>query len=351
MSVQSSFVNAPLVYAEMWALRRYFTSCTKAASAEFTVRKAALQELDPEFPIKLALSESWDIGPRDFACAYESKTPLTSFIGEVHSDKRGATKIAHLNYITYPGHFSFFGGFLVDQRYRTKGYGLVLSRQAWRGVDTTTHTVGTDASPQMAGKFETELRMKPVWTNQPAFISLEKVAKDFSAVESSSEVSVRPIREVDSARLCDYDSSIFGAPRHKFLEKWISIPGSLGWAAIDGNGDLLGDCSTRQVFRNGGAAVGLNMAPLFADNQLIAKVLLKEAARTYLADDAKKHTEMSILVPEGENGNASAVQLIENELEAECDRKNTSSIRMYTKGAPPNMQMKKIFGLTTLSFG
>ena len=331
----------------MWALRRYFTSCTEAASAKFTVRNAALHEL--EFVIKLALSESWDIGPHDLACAYDSKT---FFIGELHCDKHGPTKITHTSCIQYPGCFTFLGGFLVDQKYRGKGYGLKTHRHVWEScASERTHTVGLDASPQLADKLEIESGLKPVWTNQPALISLEKVAKIFSEVKISSEISVKPIREVDFDHLCDYDTSIFGAPRHKFLGKWISIPGNLGWAATDGNGDLLGYCATRQVFRNGGTEIGLNMAPLFADDQLIAKVLLKEAARAYLANDTNEHTKMSILVPEGENGNASAVQVIENELDAECDRKNTSSIRMYTKGKPPNMQIKKIWGLTTLSFG
>ena len=336
----------------MWALRRYFTSCSKAASARFIVRKAASHELDPEFPTKLALSESWDVGPHDFACVYESKLPLISFIGELHSDERGPIKMAHVNCMQYPGHFTFFGGHLVDKKYRGKGYGLKIGTQAWRSVDTTTHTVGTDSSPEMADKYEkNHSGLKPAWINQHAFLSLEKVAKVFSAVTIPSEISVKPIQEVDLERLCDYDTSVFGAPRRTFLEKWISIPGSLGWAATDGNGELLGYCATRQVYRNGGANMGLNVSPLFADDQQIARVLLKEAADAYLANDTNEHAKMSIVVPKGENGNASAVQVIENELNAEYHKDGFFSIRLYTKGPPPNMQMKKIFGLTSLSFG
>lgn len=331
----------------MLSLRRHFTSSAVVKSGKFIVRNAAFHEL--EFAVKLAVSESWDKGPHDLACAYDSKS---SFIGELHFDKQRPVKIAYQTCVEYPGHLTFFGDFLVINEYRGRGYGLKITKDVWelRNVSKATHTVGTDALPHMAQKYETEFGVKPEWTNQPALVSLRKVSNIFSKVKISPEILVKPIREVDMDSLCDYDTSVFGAPRHEFLKKWISIPGSLGWAAIDGNSTVVGYCATRQIVCNGGAEIGLNMAPLFADNQLIAKVLLREAANTYLANDAIECTKMLILVPEGENGNASAVKVIENELEAECDCKNTS-IRMYTKGAPPNMRIKKIFGLTTLSYG
>ena len=83
------------------ALRRYFTSHVNLG--KFIVRSAAPQDLD--FAVKLAVSESWDKGPHDIACAFDSKP---SYIGELHFDNREPIKIAPVSYthLTLPTIYS-----------------------------------------------------------------------------------------------------------------------------------------------------------------------------------------------------------------------------------------------------
>ena len=80
--------------------------------------------------------------------------------------------------------------------------------------------------------------------------------------------------------------SIFGAPRRILLEKYVNLPGSLGWAAVNEKGAVLGYNLVRQVICETGMQIGLTMAPLYADNDVVARVLMKVAAETYLATDA-----------------------------------------------------------------
>ena len=78
----------------------------------------------------------------------------------------------------------------------------------------------------------------------------------------------------------NYDTTVFGAPRQILLEKYISIPGSLSWAAVNGSGDVVGYTLVKQVISEAGAKIGLIMAPLYADNDTVARALLKVAAET-----------------------------------------------------------------------
>ena len=90
-------------------------------------------------------------------------------------------------------------------------------------------------------------------------------------------VSCVPIRMVDFEKIFKYDTSIFGAPCRRLLEKCINLPGSLGWVAVDGNGAVFGYTLVKQVICEAGESIGLSMAPLYADNDIMARALLKVA--------------------------------------------------------------------------
>ena len=125
-----------------------------------------------------------------------------------------------------------------------------------------------------------------VWNTSSAVIDLTKAAKVLSSITTPPGVSCVPIRTVDFEKIFEYDTSIFGAPRRILLERYVNLPGSLGWAAMSKKGAVLGYNLIRQVIREAGAKIGLTMAPLYADNDVVARVLMKVAAETYLATDA-----------------------------------------------------------------
>ena len=102
----------------------------------------------------------------------------------------------------------------------------------------------------------------------------------------------------------------------------------------------------KQVIRGAGTEIGLAMAPLFANNAEIAKALLKTAADSCLANEAVPKTKLELIHPVGDNCGEGAPQMME-ELEAEL---SCIAHRMYTKGVPPNRQLKKIYGIASPTF-
>ena len=65
---------------------------------------------------------------------------------------------------------------------------------------------------------------------------------------------------VDFEKLLVYDTSVYGTLRHTFVEKWINIPGSLGWAAVNKKGDVLGYMAVHQIITDRGPDIQLCMA-------------------------------------------------------------------------------------------
>ena len=129
----------------------------------------------------------------------------------------------------------------------------------------------------------------------------------------------------------------------------MTAPGSFGWVAInEGVGkNIIGYSILKHDIRRGGTEIGLAMTPLFADNVHIAKLLLKTAAESCLANEALPKTKLQLLHPVGNNCGEDSSQLMK-ELKAELTH---FAFRMYTKGIPLGRQMKKIYGIASPTFG
>jgi hypothetical protein len=80
------------------------------------------------------------------------------------------------------------------------------------------------------------------------------------------------------------------------------IPGNLAWAAVDErSGTIHGYAIIKQVIRDGGTKIGLAMAPLYAENAQIAKLLLKTAAEYCPVNEAVPKTKLELFHPVGDN--------------------------------------------------
>ena len=179
-------------------------------------------------------------------------------------------------------------------------------------------------------------------------LNLDKIITNLAKVIPSIGVAVKPIHELNFEQLLKYDSSIFGTARRRFMEKWIAIPGSFGWAAVNGKNDIIGYAMLKQVVRYAGTEIGLAMAPLFANNVNIAKLLLLTAANNCRANPAVPNVPLELFHPVGDNCGEDASELMK-EVEAELIH---IGCRMYTKGTciPAGRELKKIYGIATLSF-
>ena len=115
-------------------------------------------------------------------------------------------------------------------------------------------------------------------------------------------------------------------------------------AAIDENSDIIiGYAVLRQVIRNGGSEIGMAMAPLFANNVSIAKLLLRVAAQECIVNKAIPKTKLQLSHPVGGKCGAHAPQLMKELL--------LDTHRMYYNGhIPSGRQLKKIYSIASTTF-
>ena len=147
-------------------------------------------------------------------------------------------------------------------------------------------------------------------------LDLDKTIKNLTNAIPSIGVAVKPIHELNIEQLLEYDRFIFGTARRKFLEKWITVPGSFGWVAVNEKKDIVGYAVLKQVIRDAGTEIGMAMAPLFANNVNIAKLLLLTAAENCCANPAVPNTKLELFHPVGNICGEDASQLMED-VEAE----------------------------------
>ena len=185
--------------------------------------------------------------------------------------------VSHVSAVTYPNHHTHLGACLVTEKYSGKGYGQNTTHALLDTLDES-YTIGLDVDSKLRPQFETR-GYETVWNTYIAMLTLDKISKNLARTEFPSDTAVKPLRNVNLEKLLEYDSSVFGTSRRIFVERWINVPGSFGWAAVNENSDeIVGYAVLKQVIRGGGIEIGLAMAPLFADNVHIAKLLRKMAA-------------------------------------------------------------------------
>ena len=304
-------------------------------NSPFIVRGAT--EDDLKVVTRLGVLEDWHFNPHDLVCAH-AFDPSAFFVGELNGEV-----ISHVNVVKYPGHSAYIGTFIVKKEHRGKGYGKQTWDAAWRSLDHDC-TVALDGAPNMIANYKL-LGFHSVWNTSSAVIDLTKATKVLS-VTTPPNVSCVPIRTVDFEKLLEYDTSVFGAPRRILLEKYVNLPGSLGWAAVNEKGVILGYNLVRQVICEAGAKIGLTMSPLYADDDVVARALLKVAAETYLATDAVEGSSFELYYSDGGSYGDHASRLV-GELKAKIVYLGQ---RMYTKGAPPGRQITKMYGIFSTAF-
>ena len=70
----------------------------------------------------------------------------------------------------------------------------------------------------------------------------------------------------------------------------MNIPGSMGWVAFDCDRGIVGYTLVRPIIMNEGSEIGMNMAPLYAENNQAAGVLMKIAADLLMKRSQQQHS-------------------------------------------------------------
>jgi hypothetical protein len=270
---------------------RFIARSFATAKNELIFRNATVKEAD--LITRRAIQEGWHVGPYDFSSVI-AFDPKSYQLGEVDGEVA-----AHVGNIEYPKHHYHGGGVIVAEKFRQKGYGVKCVLKGMEICDPN-YTLGTDVNLDLKSKYE-QLGFKKYWDTYIATLSLEKIAAKLAASATAGSVMVKPIRTVNIHKLLEYDQTIFGTSRDVLLRRWVTIPGNLAWEAVDERSDTIhGYAIIKQVIRDGGIEIGLAMAPLYADNAQIAKLLLKTAAEYCLANEAVPKTKLELFHPVGD---------------------------------------------------
>ena len=267
--------------------------------------------------ISWANEEGWNPGINDAEVFW--KTDPDGYYGYYYHKEL----IAGGSIVSYNKLFGFMGFFIVKPEYRSHGIG----RKLWyQRRDTLISRLHKGATIGMDGV----IAMQPFYNKGGFEIAFrderhEKVGEKFEV-----DNNISPIEEKDFDSVLDYDKEYFGFPRPQFLIPWMQQANVKTFKYIYDT-ELKGFAIIRRANK------GYKVCPLFADNAEIAEELYKACLNTVVGEPLYLDIPMI---------NQDAITLIK--------KYNTTYVfecaRMYY-GKPPDIEINKVFGITTFELG
>lgn len=277
------------------------------------IRTLARGELS--FCLELAAAEGWNPGLYD-AAPFFAADPQGYFVAELDGEKVGC--ISAVRYAT----FGFIGLFIVRPEHRGNGYGAAL----WeRGLDHLRGlAVGLDAviaQEQWYARFGFER----AYLN----VRYRSDARE-PRIRLESQVILERLRVLDDEVLA-YDRACFGSERTDFLQTWVAQPDAVALTARSLRNDALLGYGVGRECRD-----GTKIGPLFSSRLDVAVLLFDTIA-------GRTRSPWFLDVP---NLNAPALGLTDDRnMKREFD-----CARMW-RGAPPAIDLPKVYGVTTFELG
>jgi ribosomal protein S18 acetylase RimI-like enzyme len=280
-------------------------------SDDFQVRPMRREEL--AFAIELAAAEGWNPGSHDAPCFFAAD-PGGFLIGERRGEPVGCIAA-----VSYAARYGFIGLYIVRPGFRGQGYGWRL----WQAglARLTGCNVGLDGVVAQQSNY----------ARSGFRLAYRNVRYRALAEPASMHRSVTPAADVAFDAICDFDRRVFPERRDAFLRAWLTQPAAGAFVARDGD-RLTGYTVVRRCRE------GWKIGPLVADDADIARRLYDAAARHATHGEA-----LFIDVPEA---NPAAAPFL-------VDLGPTpvfETARMYT-GPDPAVDLRKLFGVTTLELG
>lgn len=281
--------------------------------------------------IDRAVREQWSSALDDHQVFYATD-PNGFFVGELNGKA-----ISCISAVEYSDKYGFFGFYVVDKAYRDKGYGLALTKYALS--QSRSHNYGLSGVLDKVPWYE-KIGFETAWTNRRMLLDVSHCNSCLEKFEIPSNVLIKPAKQVNFNCLSAYDTAAFGAPHHLFLKALLNASNSISLAATNSNNDIIGFISGRKTILEN---EGWKIAPLFADNSLIAKALLKQLFTELAKEDSKR--KVAIMdVPVDLNPNAyRLVQELSGTFRFDMRQ-------MFTKGAI-DVEADKIFGMASVELG
>lgn len=276
----------------------------------YVIKKAS--DNDIHTMIGWAKAEGWNPGVHDHI-TFPSADPDGFFMGYL-DDK----PIASISAVQYSDSFGFIGLYIVDPKYRGKGYGIEIWEHGMNYLRSVS-CIGLDGVIEQQGNYE----------RSGFAIAHRNVRYSGKAPDIKQEIHLTPLASVPITAILAFETTCFPCDRHHFLTTWIKHAHA-GFAVIENN------CITGYgVMRK--CHEGFKIGPLFANDEKIA-----EAIFLGLCEKVNGQS-VSIDLPVT---NIKAIELVSKYDFAPA----FETARMYTKTAP-KLETDRIFGITTFELG
>jgi GNAT superfamily N-acetyltransferase len=280
---------------------------------ELTIR--TMTEAEMALAVDLAAREGWNPGLHDAEAFY--RTDPEGFIIALKGDE----PVGCVSAVSYGQAYGFIGFFIVLPEYRGGTIGVKIGERALErlaGVDC----IGID------GVFA-KVRNYVHWGFHLAYRNLRFETEAIRTGGGSA--CPRPVRRADYPSIAEYDRLCFPAPRERFLERWLSMPESTA-ICHEEHGRVRGYGVIRKCRE------GWKVGPLFADDGDVAEGLYLSLSAAAAVGD-----KVYLDVPEC---NEAALSLAKKY----AMREVFGTARMY-RGAPPTLDMNRVFGITSFELG
>jgi hypothetical protein len=305
-------------------------------SEQFIVRRAKTAEEVRLMILERTASEDRRPGALDHE-SFFAADETGFYVGELDGQA-----ISSVSVVKYSDNYAFVGQYLVNEGYRGRGYGL----KTWKTAMASLHdgyNIGLETFAEKEYFYE-GIGYKHGWFDQRFEIAASQAAAYLSGncCQPSSGVHIQPASKVDFNDIFEYDTSVYVFPRKTFLTKWISASNSRAFVATDNREKVVGYIVVRSTLKQEDR---WKIGPLFADNSQVARSLYRAAFAKVAAEDS---TAVVIVdVPYGAAQNPDALQIAKEMSPTPV----FTAARMYSKGVPSGIPMKKIFAITSVELG
>lgn len=280
---------------------------------ENKVKIRRMNQSEVSIPIKWAQLEGWNPGLNDAELFYKAD-PNGFFCGTVEDHI-----VAVGSVVKYDSSFAFCGLYIVHPEFRGKGYGMALTKA--RLFYARDCNIGIDGVLENVHLYE-NIGYRKYYENARYQFT--------GALKDQMNASIQPANRVSFEQIKQYDRQCFPASRDNFLQAWINQKNALSLTWLE-DGKIKGYVVCRECYE------GFKIAPLFADNLMIAEQLLMAC------EWATEGKTLIIDIPEI---NRDAKKLID-----EFKMKQVfATARMYNKELP-ELDYNKIFGVTSFELG
>jgi GNAT superfamily N-acetyltransferase len=267
--------------------------------------------------VKWAEEEGWNPGLNDAEVFW--KTDPDGYYGYYYKGEL----IAGGSIVSYEGQFGFMGFFIVKPGYRSHGIG----RKLWyQRRDTLISRLNKSATIGMDGV----IAMQPFYNKGGFEIEFRDERHERIGEGFEIDKSISSIEEKNFDSILSYDKKSFGFSRPQFLIPWLKQSTVKTFKYVEDK-KLKGFAVIRKANK------GYKVCPLFADNPEIAEELYKACLNSVIGEP------LYIDIP-----------MINQEAVALIKKYNTTYVfecaRMYY-GKPPDIEINKVFGITTFELG